>query len=190
MQTVLVMHIYVRISLRPHALGEAHGAPMQWWVPNQSFPIDRNTRFRVVDEINQGMDPTNERLIFEQIVRCSKEASPGRPMPQYFMVCSSSLAYTFFRSFTFIAWLLVFLLTLISKPYVHRVVRSSSCSPFFFEALRTSLGLLVFLLTLFESSYLALPGRPMPQYFMVCAASLLTLFFSSKPHIACDRCRT
>ena len=38
--------------------------------------------FRLVDEVNQGMDPTNERNIFEQIVACSKSES----MPQYFIV--------------------------------------------------------------------------------------------------------
>ncbi|KAM9994805.1 hypothetical protein ACTFIY_001004 [Dictyostelium cf. discoideum] len=38
--------------------------------------------FRVVDEINQGMDPKNERMIFEQIVKSvSSEGSP-----QYFLI--------------------------------------------------------------------------------------------------------
>eukprot|EP01132_Coremiostelium_polycephalum_P003135 gene3135-3919_t len=38
--------------------------------------------FRVVDEINQGMDPKNERMIFEQIVNTANR--PG--LPQYFLI--------------------------------------------------------------------------------------------------------
>ncbi|CEO99441.1 hypothetical protein PBRA_001347, partial [Plasmodiophora brassicae] len=38
--------------------------------------------FRVVDEINQGMDPKNERNIFNQIVECSA----GRGTPQIFCI--------------------------------------------------------------------------------------------------------
>jgi len=38
--------------------------------------------FRLVDEINQGMDPTNERMIFQQIV--SSACKPG--LPQYFLI--------------------------------------------------------------------------------------------------------
>jgi hypothetical protein len=35
------------------------------------------TPFRVVDEINQGMDPANERKVFEQLVTAScKEGTP------------------------------------------------------------------------------------------------------------------
>jgi len=35
------------------------------------------TPFRVVDEINQGMDPNNERKVFEQLVTAScKEGTP------------------------------------------------------------------------------------------------------------------
>jgi len=38
--------------------------------------------FRVVDEINQGMDPYNERMIFKQVV-----LTAGRPgLPQYFLI--------------------------------------------------------------------------------------------------------
>ncbi len=91
------IYMFASLSLPPCTRGGSRSSyAMVGTAPRQSFPIDRNNRFRVVDEINQGMDPTNERLIFEQIVRCSKEASPGRPMPQYFMVCSTSLAHTFF----------------------------------------------------------------------------------------------
>lgn len=35
------------------------------------------TPFRVVDEINQGMDPINERKIFTQLVRAA--CRPGTP---------------------------------------------------------------------------------------------------------------
>ncbi|KYR03011.1 structural maintenance of chromosome protein [Tieghemostelium lacteum] len=38
--------------------------------------------FRVVDEINQGMDPKNERMIFDQIVQTANK--PG--LPQYFLI--------------------------------------------------------------------------------------------------------
>ncbi|GAM27306.1 hypothetical protein SAMD00019534_104810, partial [Acytostelium subglobosum LB1] len=38
--------------------------------------------FRVVDEINQGMDPKNERMIFDQIVKTANR--PG--LPQYFLI--------------------------------------------------------------------------------------------------------
>jgi hypothetical protein len=35
------------------------------------------TPFRVVDEINQGMDPANERKVFEQLVKAScQEGTP------------------------------------------------------------------------------------------------------------------
>jgi hypothetical protein len=33
--------------------------------------------FRLVDEINQGMDPRNERMIFQQVVNCA--CRPGLP---------------------------------------------------------------------------------------------------------------
>lgn len=38
--------------------------------------------FRVVDEINQGMDERNERLVFKRIV----ENSVGSARPQYFLI--------------------------------------------------------------------------------------------------------
>jgi structural maintenance of chromosomes protein 5 len=38
--------------------------------------------FRVVDEINQGMDERNERMVFRRIV----ENSVGRDRPQYFLI--------------------------------------------------------------------------------------------------------
>ena len=38
--------------------------------------------FRVVDEINQGMDETNERIVFKRIV----ENSTGPKAPQYFLI--------------------------------------------------------------------------------------------------------
>ena len=38
--------------------------------------------FRVVDEINQGMDPRNERMVHKQIV----QAACGKHTSQYFLV--------------------------------------------------------------------------------------------------------
>jgi len=38
--------------------------------------------FRLVDEINQGMDPRNERMVFQQVVNSA--CQPGRP--QYFLI--------------------------------------------------------------------------------------------------------
>ena len=38
--------------------------------------------FRMVDEINQGMDERNERLVFSRIVACTT----GERMPQYFLI--------------------------------------------------------------------------------------------------------
>jgi len=38
--------------------------------------------FRVVDEINQGMDPINERMIFQEVVTAA--CKPG--LPQYFLI--------------------------------------------------------------------------------------------------------
>eukprot|EP00048_Salpingoeca_helianthica_P017956 m.239909 g.239909 ORF g.239909 m.239909 type:complete len:1037 (-) comp22885_c0_seq1:27-3137(-) len=38
--------------------------------------------FRVVDEINQGMDPNNERRVFSQVVKCSSEGVTS----QYFLI--------------------------------------------------------------------------------------------------------
>lgn len=42
--------------------------------------------FRVVDEINQGMDERNERIVFKRIVENSVD-QPGKPSrPQYFLI--------------------------------------------------------------------------------------------------------
>ena len=38
--------------------------------------------FRMVDEINQGMDERNERLVFKRIVECTT----GPDMPQYWLI--------------------------------------------------------------------------------------------------------
>lgn len=40
--------------------------------------------FRIVDEINQGMDARNERAVYEQIVRCSE--AKGATQSQYFLI--------------------------------------------------------------------------------------------------------
>jgi hypothetical protein len=46
-----------------------------------------DTPFRVVDEINQGMDPVNERIVFSRIVESTskKRASDSKIPPQYFL---------------------------------------------------------------------------------------------------------
>ena len=44
--------------------------------------------FRVVDEINQGMDPNNERRVFSQVVHCSETTGTS----QYFLVTPKLLA--------------------------------------------------------------------------------------------------
>jgi structural maintenance of chromosomes protein 5 len=38
--------------------------------------------FRVVDEINQGMDANNERMVFQRVVECASIETT----PQYFMI--------------------------------------------------------------------------------------------------------
>jgi len=48
--------------------------------------------FRLVDEINQGMDPYNERMIFQQVVECA--CHPGRP--QYFLITPKLLPDLYF----------------------------------------------------------------------------------------------
>eukprot|EP01039_Chlorochromonas_danica_P006137 gene6137-6757_t len=42
--------------------------------------------FRVVDEINQGMDERNERLVMDRIVQTCCDSSPTHARPQYFLV--------------------------------------------------------------------------------------------------------
>eukprot|EP00008_Paramoeba_atlantica_P008886 CAMPEP_0201495740 /NCGR_PEP_ID=MMETSP0151_2-20130828/55731_1 /ASSEMBLY_ACC=CAM_ASM_000257 /TAXON_ID=200890 /ORGANISM="Paramoeba atlantica, Strain 621/1 / CCAP 1560/9" /LENGTH=54 /DNA_ID=CAMNT_0047884999 /DNA_START=109 /DNA_END=271 /DNA_ORIENTATION=+ len=39
-----------------------------------------------VDEINQGMDARNERMIFEQVVNSASEGSGEDIPPQYFLI--------------------------------------------------------------------------------------------------------
>lgn len=42
--------------------------------------------FRTVDEINQGMDELNERLVIDQIVQSCTTTPNGTPRPQYFLI--------------------------------------------------------------------------------------------------------
>lgn len=49
--------------------------------------------FRLVDEINQGMDPRNERMVFQQVVDCA--CRPG--LAQYFLVTPKLLPDLHFR---------------------------------------------------------------------------------------------
>ncbi|EFA77304.1 structural maintenance of chromosome protein [Heterostelium album PN500] len=59
--------------------GERSVATMLFLISLQGLT---NCPFRAVDEINQGMDPKNERMIFDQIVKSANK--PGRP--QYFLI--------------------------------------------------------------------------------------------------------
>jgi len=59
--------------------GERSVATMLFLISLQDLTV---CPFRVVDEINQGMDGKNERMIFDQIVQSA--ARPG--LPQYFLV--------------------------------------------------------------------------------------------------------
>lgn len=65
--------------------GERSVSTMLYLIALQS---STNSPFRLVDEINQGMDPHNERMIFEEIVKsaCKPE------LPQYFLITPKLLA--------------------------------------------------------------------------------------------------
>ncbi|MES1910580.1 MAG: hypothetical protein MHM6MM_003152 [Cercozoa sp. M6MM] len=54
--------------------------------------------FRVVDEINQGMDSSNERQVLDQIIRASGPSDDGRSKPQYFVVSPKLLPDLEFQS--------------------------------------------------------------------------------------------
>eukprot|EP01036_Dinobryon_divergens_P056977 gene56977-76078_t len=67
-----------------HSGGERAVSTIMYLMALQEFT---SAPFRVVDEINQGMDERNERLAFDRIVQscCSVEEN-GDPKPQYFLV--------------------------------------------------------------------------------------------------------
>jgi structural maintenance of chromosomes protein 5 len=68
-----------RLSAHFHSGGERSVATMLYLISMQKIT---DCPFRLVDEINQGMDPRNERMIFEQVARAA--TLPG--LPQYFLI--------------------------------------------------------------------------------------------------------
>ncbi|CAN0208120.1 unnamed protein product, partial [Discosporangium mesarthrocarpum] len=67
------------LSHQVHSGGERSVSTILFLMALQDLQI---SPFRVVDEINQGMDPANERLVFSRIVR----NSCGPERQQYFLV--------------------------------------------------------------------------------------------------------
>lgn len=67
----------------------------------------QHSPFRVVDEINQGMDPKNERQVFSRIVL----NSCGVNRKQYFLITPKLLQVSLLRSSTFVSLRLDFLKT-------------------------------------------------------------------------------
>ena len=62
------------LSATRHSGGERSVSTMLYLLALQGVTV---TPFRVVDEINQGMDAVNEREVFSQLVRAScKEGTP------------------------------------------------------------------------------------------------------------------
>jgi structural maintenance of chromosomes protein 5 len=71
------------LSKETHSGGERSVSTMLYLLALQSVT---EVPFRVVDEINQGMDPKNERMIFDRIVEQSNSSSAKQSTPQYFLV--------------------------------------------------------------------------------------------------------
>ena len=67
------------LSAAFHSGGERSVSTMLFLISLQKIT---RCPFRLVDEINQGMDPRNERMIFEQIVR----SATLKDLPQYFLI--------------------------------------------------------------------------------------------------------
>ena len=67
------------LSAQHHSGGERSVSTMMYLIALQPLTP---APFRLVDEINQAMDPVNERRIWEQVVA----ASSGENSPQYFLV--------------------------------------------------------------------------------------------------------
>mmetsp|Transcript_14085 Transcript_14085/g.26846 ORF Transcript_14085/g.26846 Transcript_14085/m.26846 type:complete len:329 (-) Transcript_14085:98-1084(-) len=72
-----------RLSKFTQSGGERSVSTMLYLLCLQSVT---ETPFRVVDEINQGMDSKNERMIFDRIVASCALDSAGPDAPQYFLV--------------------------------------------------------------------------------------------------------
>jgi structural maintenance of chromosomes protein 5 len=71
--------------------GEKSVATMLYLVSLQQLS---DCPFRLVDEINQGMDPKNERMIFEQVTRQASQPNT----PQYFLITPKLLPDLFFEA--------------------------------------------------------------------------------------------
>lgn len=67
------------LSAERHSGGERSVSTMMYLISLQPLTP---APFRLVDEINQAMDPVNERRIWEQVVRAAEDPS----VPQYFLV--------------------------------------------------------------------------------------------------------
>jgi len=68
-----------RLDSHVQSGGERSVATMLYLLSLQDLT---DSPFRLVDEINQGMDPTNERMIFQQIVKTACKEG----LPQYFLI--------------------------------------------------------------------------------------------------------
>jgi len=68
-----------RLDSHVQSGGERSVATMLYLLSLQDLT---DSPFRLVDEINQGMDPDNERMIFEQIVKTACK----KGLPQYFLI--------------------------------------------------------------------------------------------------------
>jgi chromosome segregation ATPase len=73
------------LSGQRHSGGERAVSTIMYLMALQEMA---DSPFRVVDEINQGMDERNERLVFDRIVKCCTESKIGNEdmQPQYFLV--------------------------------------------------------------------------------------------------------
>ena len=85
------------LSKETHSGGERSVSTMLYLLALQSVT---DVPFRVVDEINQGMDPKNERMIFDRIVEQSSSSSGKRTSPQYFLITTSIWAAPVIMFFT------------------------------------------------------------------------------------------
>lgn len=73
-----------QLSGKRHSGGERAVSTIMYLMALQELT---SAPFRVVDEINQGMDERNERLVFDRIVRsCCRSGGDLAQKPQYFLV--------------------------------------------------------------------------------------------------------
>ena len=73
------------LDAHKHSGGEKSVSTMMYLI---SLQPKKPSPFRLVDEINQAMDPINERRIWEQVVSASAE----RNSPQYFLITPKLLS--------------------------------------------------------------------------------------------------